>query len=805
METQGVQEALEHVHAEQHAERDTEPGPVHEVQHDAVGREGHLQAHGQGLLEEHQRELLMRQRERPDTEVRRGVRNCTEHELDGLDDLVDEDLAELELLAVAVTAVALVGRLLVLQKTLMAAGLLLLRLVVLPEEDEGLREEHDRHREDRVHHQRLRHLHGAVPEGELVLLAHGHADEGVDDARGIVDGVDPLVEDHPVHPAEEAEEEDHHREALADKVHQVLRVEGVGPAQEHADEHLQHAEEHGELHLHRVDEQQLVGGADPRPVHADGVGAGTAGVRDVVVRREVAVAVLVLEAGLEQLEADREEVVVHEARVHREDAQAEHHVPRREEHGLSVAQVLRIPDQPDAEHEQQGAVTDVSVHHPEDEREGDRGEKGGIRLLVGGDAVGVDHVLEGLGVVVRADVRGRHALRRSPVRGQEGLLRGSNNTLLEQGLDLVLVQLRVPDVHAQREVSRAHVQDRVDGLLLHAEEAPVLDLGVRALVARGHQVGRLGLHEAEVRLRRPRLLREGLLQGRQAPGRGVGVGGPGVDVDAEARADLLDLLLHRAGDALEVDNEHRLVHDHAVLRVGHLLLDGAELGEGVAAGRPPEGAREAGLVRLRHDAGQVAQPPERVLLQDGPLRAGLEVLVQAGRQGRRRAGAREDLQGSGHDLGLLHRLVLLGHQGHVVLLELDELRVELLERDLHVVELVGTGVVQEVVHVVLLDRNTGDAGELVEEEPQDALHLVNALDVLLVRAGMVARVHVLELQQGAPRAADQLDELLRVIDRQHERAVLHRLRPQDPHGSWLLAGSFPKIMCADKPAALPKG
>ena len=201
----------------------------------------------------------MRQRERPDTEVRGSVRNRAEHELDGLDDLVDEDLAELELLAVAVAAA--VARLLVLQEALVAAGLLGLRLVVLVEDDEGLREEHERNRDDRVLHQRLGQLDGAVPQGEVVLLAHGHADEGVDDARGLVHGVDPLVEDHHVHPAEEAQEEDHHREALEDEVDHVLLVEGVGPPQQHADEHLQHAEEHGELHLHRVDVQQLVGGA----------------------------------------------------------------------------------------------------------------------------------------------------------------------------------------------------------------------------------------------------------------------------------------------------------------------------------------------------------------------------------------------------------------------------------------------------------------------------------------------------------------------------------------------------------------
>mmetsp|Transcript_63963 Transcript_63963/g.180463 ORF Transcript_63963/g.180463 Transcript_63963/m.180463 type:complete len:277 (-) Transcript_63963:408-1238(-) len=271
METQGVQETLEHVHAQKHATSDAEPSAKHEVQHDAVGREGHLQAHVQSLLEEHQRQLLVGQREGPDTEVRGRVGDGAEDVLDGLDDLVDEDLPKLELLAVAVAARRGSGALLVLQETVALGQGPLLLPVVLPEQDEWLREEHERHRQHCVHHQLLSQLDGARPERVVVLLAHGHTDQRIDDVRGVVNGVRPLVEDHHVHPPEEAEHEDHHRNALKDEIGQAPVVDSVAPAQEQADNHLKHAEKHGEFHLHRVDVEQLISSPMPSPIYTEGI------------------------------------------------------------------------------------------------------------------------------------------------------------------------------------------------------------------------------------------------------------------------------------------------------------------------------------------------------------------------------------------------------------------------------------------------------------------------------------------------------------------------------------------------------
>mmetsp|Transcript_124880 Transcript_124880/g.266509 ORF Transcript_124880/g.266509 Transcript_124880/m.266509 type:complete len:244 (+) Transcript_124880:461-1192(+) len=241
----------------------------------------------------------MGQREGPDAEVGGCVRDCTQNELDGLDDLVDEHLTKLELLSVPVVAMT-TGSLGV-RKKLTCSRILLLP-VVLVEQDERLREEHQRHRANGVLHKCLSELHRAVPEGEKVLLSHGHADQGIDDARRGVYGMHPLVEDHEVHPSEEAKHEDHHGQALKNEVHQALLVEGVAPSQEHPDNHLQHTKQHRELHLQRVHEKELIGGILPGPIQPEGVGARAARVRNVVRGRKVAIAIFVLEARREELE-----------------------------------------------------------------------------------------------------------------------------------------------------------------------------------------------------------------------------------------------------------------------------------------------------------------------------------------------------------------------------------------------------------------------------------------------------------------------------------------------------------------------
>merc|ERR1712157_585543 len=106
MQTQRVQEALQDVHAHEHAQGDSEPGSEHAIDHDAIGREWHLEAHLQRLLEEDKGQLLVCQRQCPDTQIGSRVGDCSEHVLNGLDDLMDENLAELKLFSMLMAVAA---------------------------------------------------------------------------------------------------------------------------------------------------------------------------------------------------------------------------------------------------------------------------------------------------------------------------------------------------------------------------------------------------------------------------------------------------------------------------------------------------------------------------------------------------------------------------------------------------------------------------------------------------------------------------------------------------------------------------
>mmetsp|Transcript_25160 Transcript_25160/g.74819 ORF Transcript_25160/g.74819 Transcript_25160/m.74819 type:complete len:369 (+) Transcript_25160:1390-2496(+) len=360
----------------------------------------------------------------------------------------------------------------------------------------------------------------------------------------------------------------------------------------------------------------------------------------------------------------------------------------------------------------------------------------------------------------------------------------------EQGPDVILLLGRVPAVRAQVHVALEEVQRRVDRLLLHAEHPPLLDQGVAVGPGQLEQRSGLSAHEDLVRLQELLLVLELSLEALEEILRRLAAVRPAIRVDAVRGADLRDLLAHGRDRrpravVLEVDDEDRLVHLAARLGVLHGLEDLLEVDEGVAARGPVEVARKAVLVSLGDDAGDVAKHglqrtalPALLVVEQGAGGLVLElvaVLVHA--EVASPAGVRGDLRHGGDgcldDGALLERRVAPGGEVRVVLLELDKLPVDLLEARLDVVQLVLVGVLEEASDVVLDDLLVGHPVKLVVQEPQDALHLVDSLDVLLVRAVHVARVHVLELHLGV--LTDDVDEVASAISRQHESAVLHLL------------------------------
>mmetsp|Transcript_9423 Transcript_9423/g.14965 ORF Transcript_9423/g.14965 Transcript_9423/m.14965 type:complete len:214 (-) Transcript_9423:231-872(-) len=188
----------------------------------------------------------------------------------------------------------------------------------------------------------------------------------------------------------------------------------------------------------------------------------------------------------------------------------------------------------------------------------------------------------------------------------------------------------VPHVDPQGDLAGTKVHDAVDGLLLNAKEAPLLNHRVsnRVLWRRPQQLLHLNEHEVLVGIQRRRLLLELLLQVAVASSSCRCTGWPLVDVRTEGLADLQDLLLHGAANTLEVDHKHGLLHWQASLGVLEFLIDGLELHEGIAAARTPERTRQALFIGLQDHAGQVAKSPcELVRPHKGPLGAHLEALL----------------------------------------------------------------------------------------------------------------------------------------------------------------------------------
>lgn len=140
VETKGMQESGQGLQHHEHTDRGAdEDGP------DAEGdEEGHAKVHAEAELNQAERpedsgELGVSEGQGPKTQVRRRVGDSTKDELDGLNDLVDEHLDELKVLAMA-SAVGSSGS--------VGGGFFIflvqysVGVVVLMSEDERLDEEH---------------------------------------------------------------------------------------------------------------------------------------------------------------------------------------------------------------------------------------------------------------------------------------------------------------------------------------------------------------------------------------------------------------------------------------------------------------------------------------------------------------------------------------------------------------------------------------------------------------------------------------------------------------------------------------
>lgn len=94
MKTKSVQEGRQSLHNKQHSERGSGPNsPSSKCDDGTVGLEG---TH-EHTIPEHSGQLRVSERQSPKTQIRSCVRNGSENEFDGVDNLVDHNFGELKL------------------------------------------------------------------------------------------------------------------------------------------------------------------------------------------------------------------------------------------------------------------------------------------------------------------------------------------------------------------------------------------------------------------------------------------------------------------------------------------------------------------------------------------------------------------------------------------------------------------------------------------------------------------------------------------------------------------------------------
>jgi len=99
MQPQRMQKRRQPLHHTQNSQRQDKPHPKHPHRENDPDHPGHPERSLQGHVIKHFGELGVREREGPESEVGGRVGDTAEAEFDGMDDLVDDDVAHLKGLA----------------------------------------------------------------------------------------------------------------------------------------------------------------------------------------------------------------------------------------------------------------------------------------------------------------------------------------------------------------------------------------------------------------------------------------------------------------------------------------------------------------------------------------------------------------------------------------------------------------------------------------------------------------------------------------------------------------------------------
>ena len=329
----------------------------------------------------------------------------------------------------------------------------------LDAEHEGHTDEHDEHQD--VHQRCLLLL--CSEQRRLVRVCrlasvHRHVEHGVNDGGGpacvIAVVREPLLNDHEVHETEQAHEHDKLWDELEGEIDAALVVGIVAALEEDAESHLNDTEDQGDLHLYRVDEEDLILSHVPDRVDTDGV--------DTVwlLSGEFLSMLWQFPARVEQIHAHGSEIIVDEATEDGEDAHQEQEMPAHHATDHST----------DAGNQEKCTGKHVTKHNSEQEGERDGREVGRVDLLVFRHFILVDdHLSNGRNLALSEESRN----------GQLWVDFALNNVhaecvfageLLTCVKELILLLRRHPDEANQEPVARLeHVEGPVDDLILSQE------------------------------------------------------------------------------------------------------------------------------------------------------------------------------------------------------------------------------------------------------------------------------------------------------------------------------------------------
>lgn len=377
VKTEGVEEALEHVHHEQDTGSDTGKNGEAYVRSEPIN----VQSRKHGFLPKDSGELGVSKRQGPKTEVGGGVGNHTKDKLNGLYSLMNEDLSKTVLFVVVLTTMMLFVFVVVFDG-----------LVGLPRQEKGLGKEQNGNRNEgddkedvldnrlsgvqrlvditrlesninessdeigrlatvarstvvkralrssvivasaRVSPRSTGTISGLIANNPLAVIGRAtpSAAGGIKTGSGKHAGVpidNPLHEDEHNHVDEERTGEGNHGKDLEKEVKLISEVNRVAPLEASSRKHLDDTKNNTDLHLEGVEEEKLVCGHMPDGVEAERVDRSISSVAIRLVSYSSFLnfaGILAFErpAGSEQVQTKRKAIVVHKSRV---DGEESHH------------------------------------------------------------------------------------------------------------------------------------------------------------------------------------------------------------------------------------------------------------------------------------------------------------------------------------------------------------------------------------------------------------------------------------------------------------------------------------------------